>query len=175
MDAAGLIGIASLIASLVAAGYAGLAWHRPRVPQPNPVPAFDGELPKDRNELRNFLTRNEGRLIALNLSVPLAKQDGDPDEDGQANAIVSRYNKDDCEFSEALHFSPDTEEGEVVRAYVYHIEAVDPARGILGRGPAGGWVLRGGFIPRGFKSYRCGVSYGSLIQIDDVRQALLRK
>lgn len=152
MNGIDLLGIAGLLAGLVAAVYAGLTYHSPRAPRPQKPPHFEGELPADRNKLRDFLTRHEGQLVFLELSVSLLQEDISREDDCVLNGLVSSYDQDAGEFREALHFTPETQEGDVIGTYVYDITSVDPSRGILGRHPAGGWMLRGSFIPRGSRA-----------------------
>jgi hypothetical protein len=121
------------------------------------------------------LTLHEGRLVFLDLNISVPRINTDEENEDAFNGLVSNYDKVLGEFREALRFAPDTQEGDVLRVYVYQIKSVDPSRGILGRHPAGGWLLRGSFIPRGFQSYRHGISYGSLVEVDEVRHALLTK
>lgn len=172
MDATEWIGLAGLVASLVAAVYAGLTYHRPRAPQQPSPPRFVGELPNNGSALSDFLLRHNGRVVDLAVEfIWLTEDEPEPEAD-----FVQALRDGG---SEAIHVvvlsdSP-REEGDVSRLSRYTVYGLPGQHmSAFASHPAGGryGLLQGAFIPRS-KGAGKHSSYGVLIQIDDLNRALL--
>jgi hypothetical protein len=174
MSEAEWIGPASLIASLVAAIYALLGYHLPRAPkQPSP-PRFIGELPASGPALSDFLLKNEGQVVDLDVGFAWIMDDDLEPEADFIQAAPVQGDKD--AYRLVLSHGP-TEEGNVTRLTKYDvIDLPGQHMSAFASDPAGGrfGILRGAFIPRG-KGARKQYSYGLLIQVDELNRALLSR
>lgn len=174
MSEAEWIGLAGLIASFVAAVYAGLGYHSPRAPKQPAPPRFIGELPASGPALSDFLLRNNGQVVDLDVGFSWLMNDDPEPEADFIQAVPFEDRKDGYRL--VLSDGP-PEEGTINRLTKYDIFdlpgqhmsafASDPAGGRFG-------ILRGSFIPREKGAGRL-FSYGVLIQVDELNRALLSR
>lgn len=172
MSEAEWIGLIALIASIIAAVYAGLAYHRPRAPKRKAPPCFVGELPADGPALSDFLSKNDGRVVDLEVGFVWSMDD---EPEPQTDFIKSIPIGDGKYVHQLVLSDGQFIEGEFARMTEYDIFDL-PGRHMsaFASDPAGGHfgVLRGAFIPRS-KGAGKHLNYAVLIQVDELNRALL--
>jgi hypothetical protein len=172
MSEAEWIGLIALIASIIAAVYAGLAYHRPRAPKRKAPPCFVGDLPADGPALSDFLFKHDGRVVDLDVGFTWSMDD-EPEPEAD---FIKSIRLEDSKYVHQLVLSDGALiEGVVTRMTKYDIFdlsgqhmsafASDPAGGRFG-------FLRGAFIPRS-KGAGKNSNYAVLIQVDELNRALL--
>ncbi|NGM19931.1 hypothetical protein G3576_07880 [Roseomonas stagni] len=171
MNATEWVGLAALVASFVAAIYAGLTFHHPRAPKRPSPPRFHGQLPGDGASLSEFLWKHDGQVVDLDVGFTWVMDgEADPDVD-----FIQATRGEANDWSHALVLSTGPrEEGEVTQILRYNIlELPRQHMSAFAADPAGGRYasLRGAFIPRSKGAAKL-YSYGLLVQVDEWNRAL---
>ena len=153
-----IIALAGLIASVIAAVYAALAYHRPRQAPKPASPVFIGSLPEDNGKLADFLVRHGDKLVYLHLEI----------------GVVGKYGKMFVTFDGDTKYERlelEVDEGAITK-YSYRIFYAENEESCYGRANA---IIfwKGTFIPRSFLSTHAGTVSGSLTQVDSIRKAMI--
>jgi hypothetical protein len=172
MGPAEWIGLIALVASVIAALYAGIGYHFPRVAKPSPPRRFVGELPANGPALSDFLFKNDGRVVDLDVGFVWSMDD---EPEPQTDFIKSIPIEDGKYVHQLVLSDGPFIEGVFAQMTKYDIFDL-PGRHMsaFASDPAGGHfgVLRGAFIPRS-KGAGKHLNYAVLIQVDELNRALL--